>query len=210
MSRLSRREILQGIRTRSLLEATRKIIAAKGFDAVTMEAVASEAGITKGGVYLYFRNKDEMVLAAIEDVASKMMGEIEKQVEPHAPSWERLCQTIRAQLEIMERHQDLLRTLLLDRRLLRDSPGGKQSQRLLRYRRRHEAQLKEMLDEGVRGKKFYPMDTARAAFYINEMTISTAQRRMLGLSRSSLERDSQALLRFIALLLRDKKTLLQT
>ena len=206
MARVSRREILQSFRTRSILEATRKTIAAQGFDAVTMERVAKEAGITKGGVYLYFRNKDEMVLAAIEEIASKMIGELETRVEPRAAPWERLCQIVRAQLEIMERHKDLLRTLLLDRRLLRDSPGGKQSQRLLRYRKRHEGQLKKILDEGVRGKKFHAVDTARAAFYINEMTISTALKRMIGLSRAPLEEETQGLIRFLTLLLREKRS----
>jgi AcrR family transcriptional regulator len=204
MWRVSRKEILQSFRTRSILEATRKIIAARGFDAVTMERVAKEAGITKGGVYLYFRNKDQMVLAAIEEIASKMIAEMEERAEPHATPWERLCQTVRAQLEIMERHKDLLRTLLLDRRLLRDSPGGQQSQRLLKYRKRHEGQLKKILDEGAGKKEFYAVDTARAAFYINEMTISTALKRMIGLSRSSLEEESRALIRFLTLLLREK------
>lgn len=205
MTQLSRREILQNFRTQSLLEATRNIIATQGFDAVTMERVASEAGITKGGIYLYFRNKDQLVVAAIEEIASEMVREIESQVEPHVPPWERLCQVVRAQLEIMERHKDLLRTFLLDRRLLRDSPRGKQSRLLFKYRERHESFLKSILDEGVRRKIFPPTDTANAAFYINKMTISTAERRMLGLSQSPLKKDTQGLLRFMALLLRDRK-----
>lgn len=206
MARVSRREVLEDFRTRSLLEATRKIIAAQGFDAVTMERVAEEAGITKGAIYLYFSNKDQLILSAIEEIASEMLQEIEKRVDLKGSPWERICQVVRAQVEIMERHQDLLRTLLLDRRLLRDSPRGKQTARLLKYRSRHEERLKEILEEGVRQKIFYPVDTSRAAFYVNEMTISTAQKRMLGLSRWSLERDIQGLIDFIARLLREQKT----
>jgi AcrR family transcriptional regulator len=198
----SRKEVLQSFRTRSLLEATRKVIAAGGFDAVTMERVGAEAGMTKGAIYLYFRNKDHLILDAIEEMASEMLRKIQARVDPKAPPWERLCTTIQAQLEIMEEQKDLLRVLLLDRRLLRDNPRGNQARRLLKYRERHEARLKNLLDEGIKEKIFPAMDTALAAFYINEMTISTAVRRMIGRSANSLERDTRDLIGFVGILRR--------
>ncbi|MGH7770747.1 MAG: TetR/AcrR family transcriptional regulator [Candidatus Binatia bacterium] len=205
MAHVSRKEILQDFRTRSLLEATRKIIAAEGFDAVTMERVGSEAGITKGGIYLYFRNKNQMILAALEEIATEMLREIESQVDSKAQSWTRLCQVVRAQMESMERHKDLLRTLLLVRWLLSDQRERKKWRRLLQYRERHLNRLKAILDDGVRQKTFYPMDTARGAFYINEMMISTALRRMVDLSQLPLTKETEGLIQFLALLLRDKK-----
>jgi len=198
----SRKEVLQNFRTRSLLEATRKVIAAGGFDAVTMERVGAEAGMTKGTIYLYFRNKDHLILAAVEEMAAEMLRQIEARVDLTAAPWDRLCQTIRAQLDIMEEQKDLLRVLLLDRRLLRDSPRGKQARRLLKYREKHEAALKNLLDEGVKQKTFQAMDTGLAAFYINEMTISTAVRRMIGRSANPLERDAHDLIAFVGLLRR--------
>jgi AcrR family transcriptional regulator len=206
MPRLSRTKILQDFRTRSLLEATRKIIATEGFDAITMERVAGEAGITKGAIYLYFRDKDQMIMAALEEIASKMVQEIDSALDPRALPWERLCQVVRAQMESMETHKDVLRTLLLIRWLLGDRQERKKWTRLLRYRERHLDRLKAILDEGVRVGAFHSMDTDLTAFYINEMAISTAQKRMIGLSRSPLKRDTQGLIRFIALLLRDKKS----
>ena len=205
MARITRKEILQSFRTRSLLEATRKIIATEGFDAVTMERVAHRAGIAKGGIYLYFRNKDQMILAALEETALEMMREIENQVDPHVDAWARLCQLVRAQMEAMERHKDILRTLLLVRWLLSDRRERKKWRRLMQYRERHLSRLQAILDEGLKQKAFCPIDTPTAAFYINEITISTAQRRIMGFSRSSLEQDTQALIRFITPLLHDNK-----
>jgi AcrR family transcriptional regulator len=202
VSNSSRKEVLQTFRTRSLLEATRKVIAAEGFDAVTMERVSAEAGITKGAIYLYFRSKNHLIVAAIEEVASEMLRQIEARVDVAATPWERLCQTIRGQLEIMEAQKDLLRVLLLDRRLLRDSPRGSQARRLLKYRERHEGRIKNLLDEGIKQRIFRAIDASQAAFYINEMTISTAGRRMMGRSAHSLERDSEALIGFLGFLLR--------
>ncbi len=207
MARPSRKEILQDFRTRSLLEATRKVLANEGFEAVTMERVAHEAGITKGGIYLYFRNKDQMIFTALEEIASEMMQEIETRLDPAAHPWERLCQVVSAQLDSMERHKDVLRTLLLIRWVMSNSRQRKKWQRLLKYRHRHLERIRQILEDGLKQKAFSPIDTAAGAFYINEMAIGTAQRRMMGLSGSTLEEDRQSLIEFIKPLVLEQKSL---
>ena len=204
MAKVSRKQILQKFRIRSLLESTRRLIAAEGFDAVTMERVAEEAGITKGAIYLYFRNKDQMILAAIEEIASEMVRGIERRVSAQAEPWEQLCQLIRAQLAIMEENKEIVRTLLLDRRLMKGGGRSAAARRLLKYRGKHEADIRGVLEKGVRRKLFHPVEPERAAFYINELTISTAQRRLLALTQSSLEQETEGLIRFVGLLLRNK------
>jgi AcrR family transcriptional regulator len=204
MAKVSRRQILQDFRSRSLLESTRRLIAAEGFDAVTMERVAEEAGITKGAIYLYFRNKDQMILTAVEEIAAEMVRGIERRVDPRAEPWDRLCQLIRAQLAIMEENKELLRTLLLDRRLMKGGSRSAAARRLLKYRQEHEADIRDVLERGVRDKQFHPIEAERAAFYINELTISTAQRRLLALTQSSLEQETEGLIRFVGLMLRNK------
>jgi len=204
MAKVGRKQILQDFRSRSLLESTRRLIAAEGFDAVTMERVAEEAGITKGAIYLYFRNKDQMILAAIEEITAEMVGGIERRVDARAEPWDRLCQLIRAQLAIMEENKELVRTLLLDRRLMKGGSRSAAARRLLKYRREHEADIRDVLEKGVRCRLFHSVEAERAAFYINELTISTAQRRLLALTHSSLEQETEGLIRFIGLLLRNK------
>jgi AcrR family transcriptional regulator len=204
MTKISRKRVLQGFRRRSLLDATRRLIAKQGFDAATMELVARDAGITKGAIYLYFRNKDQMILAALEETAAEMLREIETRVNSLSEPWEQLCELIRAQMAIMEQNRELLRTLLIDRRLMKDSPGGSRARRLLKYKRRHEAGIRRLLESGMRRRVFRPLDAARAAFYINELTVSTAQKRLLGLTRSSVKVETEALIRFVGLLLREE------
>ena len=204
MPKISRKQVLQDFRTRSLLEATRRVITKQGFDAVTMERVARDAGITKGGIYLYFRNKEQMILAAIEQTAAEMVRWIEERVNARAEPWGQLCELIRAQMEIMEENGELLRTLLIDRWLMKDSPGGSRARRLLKYKQRHEAGIRHLLEAGMRQKIFRSVDAARAAFYVNELTVSTAQKRLLGLTRFSLKVETEALIQFVGLLLRDK------
>jgi len=202
MGKINHRQVLQDFRRRTILDATRRLIARRGFDAATMEQVGRDAGITKGAIYLYFRSKDQMVVAAVEETAAEMVRRIEERVKTRAEPWEQLCELIRAQMAIMEENRELLRTLLMDRRLMRDSPSGRRSRRLLKYRRRHEAGIRRLLEAGMRRKLFRPLDVPRAAFYLNELAVSTCQKRLLGLTRASLKTETEALIRFVSLLLR--------
>jgi len=54
------------LRTRALLiEAAARVIASKGYEATSLEAVAAEAGMTRGAIYGNFRNKEALFLAVV-------------------------------------------------------------------------------------------------------------------------------------------------
>ena len=54
-------------RTRAqLLEAARAVIREKGFHAVSMEEVASRAGMSRGAIYGNFRNREDLIFAVVE------------------------------------------------------------------------------------------------------------------------------------------------
>jgi AcrR family transcriptional regulator len=46
-----------------ILDAAARVFRAKGFSAATMDEVAAKAELSKGTLYLYFKNKDELFLA---------------------------------------------------------------------------------------------------------------------------------------------------
>ncbi len=47
-------------RRQAILQAARQVFARKGFEPATLEAVAREAGLAKGTLYLYFKNKEDL------------------------------------------------------------------------------------------------------------------------------------------------------
>jgi AcrR family transcriptional regulator len=46
---------------KSIIEASRKLISERGFDAVSMDDIAAEAGVSKGSFYTYFRHKEDII-----------------------------------------------------------------------------------------------------------------------------------------------------
>lgn len=53
-------------RRNSLLDAVARLLAAEGYDAITTNAIAREAGTAIGTVYDYFPNKEAMLTALLE------------------------------------------------------------------------------------------------------------------------------------------------
>jgi TetR/AcrR family transcriptional repressor of nem operon len=51
----------------NLVEAARNLMLAKGYPATTVDEVCREAGVTKGSFYHFFKTKEEIGLAALED-----------------------------------------------------------------------------------------------------------------------------------------------
>ncbi|MDX1672558.1 MAG: TetR/AcrR family transcriptional regulator [Balneolaceae bacterium] len=53
-------------RKRMIIDAAEEVIFEKGIDQATMEEIAEEAELSKGTLYLYFKNKNELYLALCE------------------------------------------------------------------------------------------------------------------------------------------------
>ncbi|SRR5258706_5579989 len=53
-------------RREQIIEAAVRVFAQKGFDKATNKDIAHEAGITAGLIYHYFKNKEELLKAALE------------------------------------------------------------------------------------------------------------------------------------------------
>ena len=63
-------------RREHFLQVTAELIAARGVEAVTMEAVAAAAGVSKGLGYAYYENRNDLLLAVVE----REMGALDARV----------------------------------------------------------------------------------------------------------------------------------
>jgi AcrR family transcriptional regulator len=69
---------------RSAKEATRQALVQaalaefmqRGFDAPSLDAICARAGYTRGAFYVHFKNRDELVAAAVERVLERFLDEV--------------------------------------------------------------------------------------------------------------------------------------
>ena len=62
----------EGEGCRKIVAAAEKLFADHGFDAVSMHAIATDAGISKANIYHYFPNKDALYLAVLQSAAASL------------------------------------------------------------------------------------------------------------------------------------------
>jgi len=56
-------------RRAQLIKAAMKVISKKGYAKATTEAIASQAGLTKGALYFHFGNKEDILFAVVKELS---------------------------------------------------------------------------------------------------------------------------------------------
>jgi AcrR family transcriptional regulator len=63
-------------RREQLLDVTTQLVAERGFHAVSIEAVSSQAGVTRATIYNHFRDLNELLEAVIERETSRALAQV--------------------------------------------------------------------------------------------------------------------------------------
>ena len=80
-----------------LLEAALHVFAARGYRNTRLEEVAAAAGVTKGAVYHYFADKEQLLLRALEQHQERALGRLTDVLRGRSgPASERLRLVLRA------------------------------------------------------------------------------------------------------------------
>jgi AcrR family transcriptional regulator len=72
MSVASRRERERKERRNAIIDAARAVFLRKGYGATTMDEIASEAELSKGTLYLYFKSKDSLFVAMSSEILAEV------------------------------------------------------------------------------------------------------------------------------------------
>jgi AcrR family transcriptional regulator len=115
-SRRRRQPIRKGdLRERAILDAAEQLLTEVGADAMTVEAIATRAGITRGALYFYFGSKQEVLAALVartivslsvsaqsarEDVGATPRELISSLVRNTAAAWRQHGTVMRAAVEL--------------------------------------------------------------------------------------------------------------
>jgi AcrR family transcriptional regulator len=70
-------------RPQELLAAALDLFVERGYAATRLEDVAAHAGVSKGTLYLYFCNKEELFKAVVRDTVLPLIGEAELAIDQH-------------------------------------------------------------------------------------------------------------------------------
>ena len=86
-------------RVPQIVEAAMKVFARKGFAAARMEDIAQEAGLSIGGVYWYFKSKDDVIVGIMQAIIDADVKALRELLEAPGTVRDRLAQYVLATIE---------------------------------------------------------------------------------------------------------------
>jgi AcrR family transcriptional regulator len=97
----------RAVRRQEILAAARSALKARGYHDVHLDDVADEAGLSKGTLYLYFKDKESLFAAALEEVIDRLQARLGALPADEAAA--AALRTMAAELlDFVDEHQDFL------------------------------------------------------------------------------------------------------
>lgn len=97
------------LKREAMLEAALERIASDGPEALTIEAVAEQAGVAKGTIYLYFESKQQLVSEAIAHALDPLVEEVVALLRSDLAVEEKLRRMALANLAFFDEERELFR-----------------------------------------------------------------------------------------------------
>jgi len=147
-----------------ILNSAIKIFARKGFHHTRVSEIAQEAGVADGTIYLYFRNKDDILIKVFEESLRQIIDRFEKELKKEPDPISRLERFIWLHLELLAENQALAEVLQVELRHSHKFMKEYVPVEFLRYIDIIAQILKEGQSEGVFKKDISPGIFKRALF----------------------------------------------
>jgi TetR/AcrR family fatty acid metabolism transcriptional regulator len=99
-----------------ILKAAIKVFAKNGFYATRVSEIAKAAGVADGTIYLYFKNKDDVLITIFQDGIQQLLVILREVASSGQPFDERITHIIELQLGLLEEQRDLAEVITVNLR----------------------------------------------------------------------------------------------
>ena len=147
-----------------IISAATKVFAAKGFYQAKISEIAKEARVADGTIYLYFENKDDILISLFEEqmqsVLDNMMAQIQKEVDP-VRKLEKFALT---HLQLIEQKKDVAEIIQVELRQSSKFMKEYKNEKFAQYLDIIGDVIREGQEKGIFKKEILPGVAKRALF----------------------------------------------
>ncbi|MGD9212912.1 MAG: TetR/AcrR family transcriptional regulator [Desulfobacteraceae bacterium] len=188
--KLERKEAIEELTRKDILDSAVTVLLDKGINHFTMDRVASDAGIAKGTIYLYFKGKNQLLDFVVDycffpleenyaDIAKKTCDPISK-----------LKQFVLESMQFTENNKKILneiRTVMFN--TMDQAIGNEKS-----WYWNSVNLLSTVFDDAVKKRKLKPMNTTRVAVLFFNSISAFMSHRILTDVKQTIEEDAQEIM----------------
>ncbi len=170
----SRRQRESGQRRQRILDAARRCFGARGFSGATVEAIASDAGVSNGLLYQFFRNKEHLFEVVVDELIRDWIRAMIPRDDPSVRAATQALEAMFRRSVDFCRTNPLLPALLTRDQLLELSRFSDVGSSRVEAHRRHVA---EILRRGIAERELRPdLDVASVADVICQLQVDYSTR----------------------------------
>jgi AcrR family transcriptional regulator len=162
----------------AILDAARAAFSRNGYERASVEDIAVQAGIAKGTLYLYFKSKEELYLAALTRDLRALADKGRAGMEKAATLRGKMLAFLQVRLEYARSHEEFLRIYLAEYGSLFVKPGLQgELRRLARANLRYVAKV---VEEAAARREIPPVPAGAVAMALFAISRGLIEARILG------------------------------
>jgi AcrR family transcriptional regulator len=182
----TKRQVVTAFRREAILDAARKVFSVQGFAGGIVDKIASQAGMAKGTVYLYFKSKKEIYKALLDHDMQVVKANAVSRVKAETTLQAKMVAFALARLENAELNREVFRMM--------DSEPGTFGFTRAQYRewvREPVMLLAEAIEKAKRAGEVREIEAEKAAWAVADLVRGTIQRRLLGQTELALNAEAE-------------------
>ncbi|MCJ7646560.1 TetR/AcrR family transcriptional regulator [bacterium] len=163
MKRKERKEKEKTDRKKGILSAAQRVFSRKGYEATTMEDIASEAGFGKASLYFYFKGKEEVFLSLIKAGMERQKNLLKEVMSSQLSNVEKLKAIISKYFEYVKENRDFIRIVHSESQKLYSTTLEKVHSSIIKEHKNTMEGIASIIRDGIKSGEFRKVEPTLAA-----------------------------------------------
>ena len=159
--------LIRDFRRDQIVDVARRLFGERGTTEVPMDEIATEAGVARSTLYVYFANRDELLRACLQRMHTLLLDAVVAEWERHGDPVDRLRALAAGMLERIDENPAFFR-LALATRGLRDATASTVGAELDVIGLDVAGLIHDVVDQGVRTGQFRLVDADKATTFVGQ------------------------------------------
>ncbi|MBC8376096.1 MAG: TetR/AcrR family transcriptional regulator [FCB group bacterium] len=132
-----------------ILSTAEQVFARQGYHTTTMEAVAEECGWSKGTLYLYFKNKEDLFFSILIEKMERFSETLLNELKTSQGVKGKIAALIEAQFQFLTENKHFFQLVIAEQGKVMHSSDSGLREKLITQQQAHIEQLSQALKEGM-------------------------------------------------------------